>query len=144
MACARNIGLSHLPIVCVNVNGYYEPFRTILQRAYEDRLIRVLPDNLVYFCDSALEAMQWVEETLSHPSQSHIQAPPMRKTSVLHTPVTGEAIKRSIEGDATERSVPVKPIVTIMWHHIAIAAIGFGCGVVFMSMKHGRYSKHVR
>jgi hypothetical protein len=31
MACSRQIGLSTLPIVCVNVDGFYEPFRTMLE-----------------------------------------------------------------------------------------------------------------
>ena len=62
MACARNVQLTNIPIVVVNVNGYYDPFKKMLQRAYKDELIRWEPDHLVHFCDTAVEAMLWIEQ----------------------------------------------------------------------------------
>ena len=61
MSCARHLGLIDLPIVCVNVNGYYEPFREMLQRAHKDELIKLLPEQIVHFADSAEEAVRWIE-----------------------------------------------------------------------------------
>lgn len=62
-ACARNIGLqTSLPIVCINVNNYYEPFRAMLQKAYDDELTKLRPDEIIHFEDTAEAAVRWVEE----------------------------------------------------------------------------------
>ena len=61
MACARHLELNALPIVCVNVDGYYEPFREMLDRAHHDKLIRLEPETIVRFADSAEEAVRFVE-----------------------------------------------------------------------------------
>lgn len=62
MACARHLNLNDLPIVCVNVEGFYEPFREMLQKAYEDDLIKMVPEDIVHFASSAEEAVSWIEE----------------------------------------------------------------------------------
>ncbi|KAG7361310.1 TIGR00730 family protein [Nitzschia inconspicua] len=61
MACARHLNLNQLPIVCVNVDGYYEPFREMLQKAYEDELIKLVPEEIVHFASSSEEAVRWIE-----------------------------------------------------------------------------------
>jgi len=61
MACARHLKLNTLPIVCVNVDGYYEPFRMMLHRAYADKLIHLPPDDIVRFASGAEDAMRFVE-----------------------------------------------------------------------------------
>ena len=61
MACARNIGLSNLPIVVINVDGYYEPFKQMLDRAYLDELIKLEPHQIVHFVPTAQEAVKWIE-----------------------------------------------------------------------------------
>jgi predicted Rossmann-fold nucleotide-binding protein len=61
MACARHLNLNQLPIVCVNVDGYYEPFREILEKAYADELIKLVPEEIVHFASSAEEAIRWIE-----------------------------------------------------------------------------------
>lgn len=61
MACARHIGFHGLPIVCVNVDGYYENFRSILMRAHEDELLYKLPEEILHFEDSAEAAVKWIE-----------------------------------------------------------------------------------
>ena len=61
MACARHLKLNQLPIVCVNVDGYYEPFRQMLHRAYADKLIHLPPDEIVRFADGAEDAVRFVE-----------------------------------------------------------------------------------
>jgi len=62
MACARHLNLNQLPIVCVNIDDYYEPFRDMLDRAYYDELIRLPPHEIVHFASSAEEAIRFVEE----------------------------------------------------------------------------------
>ena len=61
MACARHLKLNQLPIVCINVDGYYEPFREILDRAYADRLIHLPPQDIVRFASGAEDAVRFVE-----------------------------------------------------------------------------------
>ncbi len=61
MACARHIGFHALPIVCVNVDGYYDNFKAILLRAHEDKLLKKSPQDILYFEDSAEAAVKWIE-----------------------------------------------------------------------------------
>lgn len=61
MVCAKNLAFNDMPIVCVNVNGYYEPFRAILDRAYSDKLLRNKPETILHFEPTSLDAVKWVE-----------------------------------------------------------------------------------
>ena len=61
MACARHLDLHSVPIVCVNVDGYYEPFRAMLRKAWADELIHLPPDRIVRFADGAEDAVRFVE-----------------------------------------------------------------------------------
>jgi uncharacterized protein (TIGR00730 family) len=61
MACAKGIGLSTIPIVCINCDDYYGPFQDMLQRAYDEGLMKYVPEDLVYFVDTPEEAVRWVE-----------------------------------------------------------------------------------
>ena len=96
MACARGIGLSNLPIVCVNCDGFYDPFHEMLVRAYHDKLTKFKPHELVHFESTAEAAVKWVEATCSGaapppPSLSLTKKTSMlRKSSMLHLPVTGK------------------------------------------------------
>ena len=38
-----------MPIVCVNVDGYYDTFKAILSRAHEDELLYKHPRDIVHF-----------------------------------------------------------------------------------------------
>lgn len=60
-ACARNIGISQMPIVCINVNGYYNALLQLLERAYQDQLTKLKPLEIIHFVDTAEEAVRWVE-----------------------------------------------------------------------------------
>jgi hypothetical protein len=62
MACARNIGLTDLPIVVVNIDGYYTPFREQLERSYTDELIKLKPCELIHFVNTAEDAVRWIED----------------------------------------------------------------------------------
>ena len=61
MVCAKNLAFNDMPIVCVNVNGYYEPFRAMLDRAYSDKLLRNKPETILHFEPTSLDAVKWVE-----------------------------------------------------------------------------------
>lgn len=76
MVCARNIGLSSIPIVCVNIDGFYDPFHQMLVRAWKDRLTKLRPEQLVHFADTAEEAIRWVEEVRTLPEA---QTPSLRE-----------------------------------------------------------------
>ena len=41
MACQKNLGLFDKPIVCVNVDGFYDDFKSMLVRAEKDTLMRL-------------------------------------------------------------------------------------------------------
>jgi predicted Rossmann-fold nucleotide-binding protein len=62
MACARNIGLADLPIVCVNTDGYYDGFRAMLERAHADGLTKLRPGDILHFEDGPEGAVRWIEE----------------------------------------------------------------------------------
>ena len=49
MACAKQMGLIDYPIVCVNIDGYYDPFYSMLQRAYKDQFLYKHPDDILQF-----------------------------------------------------------------------------------------------
>jgi hypothetical protein len=83
MACARNIGLTTLPIVCVNVDGYYENFRAILERASQDELIKLKPHEIVHFEPTAEAAVKWLEEQAKLKSQTRPKL--RRRTSQLNS-----------------------------------------------------------
>ena len=64
MACARNLGIIDMPIVCVNVNGFYNDFQSMLQRAQQDDLLYHTPQHILHFEDTVLGALQWMERQL--------------------------------------------------------------------------------
>jgi hypothetical protein len=83
MACSRHLGLVSLPIVCVNVDNYYQPFRDMLDRAYQDDLIRLKPSEIVHFAASVEEAVLWCE---TEAAENAKQAKPIkfnRRSSAL-------------------------------------------------------------
>jgi hypothetical protein len=61
MCCCRHLGLTELPIVCINIDNYYQPFLAMLQRAHQDELIKLPPHKILHFSDSVEEAIQWIE-----------------------------------------------------------------------------------
>ena len=64
MACARNLGIIDMPIVCVNINGFYNDFQSMLHRAHKDDLLHQSPQQILHFEDTVLGALQWMEEQL--------------------------------------------------------------------------------
>ena len=72
MACCKQIGISKLPIVCVNVDGYYESFRLMLERGYKDKMLYLKPSDLVHFEPNAEKAIAWVEEQVASMEKSGV------------------------------------------------------------------------
>ena len=62
MVCAKNLAFNDMPIVCVNINGYYEPFREMLDRAYSDKLLRNKPETILHFEPTQISAVKWIEK----------------------------------------------------------------------------------
>jgi len=127
MACAKGIGLSNLPIVCVSVDGYYEPFASMLQRAYDDQLTKLQPHEIVHFVDTAAEAVEWVEAVCSGravalPIRNNKRSSMiLRSMSVLHNPVVGRSKKLSF----TESAIPwVAPVLAFV-AGVSVGAVAF-------------------
>ena len=70
MACAGHLGFHSMPIVCVNVDGYYDDFRNMLKKAAKEGLLYSEPDAIVYFEDTPEEAVRWVEAQVRDRSRS--------------------------------------------------------------------------
>jgi hypothetical protein len=108
MACAVGLGLSSLPIVCVNVDGYYDPFRTILERAYREQLMKVPPEQIVHFETTAESAVRWIETAQEKYTKPRVtiqaRSETLRRSSVLHNPITGSNNKGSRENSSLFRS----------------------------------------
>jgi hypothetical protein len=92
MACARNIGLTDIPIVVVNVDDYYTPFREQLERSYVDELIKLKPNEVVHFVHTAEDAVRWIEDQAKTDKQNAVTTlkrrdSVMRSTSFMASPL---------------------------------------------------------
>jgi uncharacterized protein (TIGR00730 family) len=65
MACRRNLGLYNKPIIAVNVDGFYDGFRVMLERAHTDKLLANKPKQIVTFVSSAEEAVEESEKQVA-------------------------------------------------------------------------------
>ena len=87
MACGKQIGFVKIPVVCVNVDGYYDSFKEMLARAHEDNFLYKLPTDILHFEDTSEKAIEYIEEVLTF-SQDAIETNSMksileRKPSLL-------------------------------------------------------------
>ena len=149
MACARNIGLTKLPIVCVNIEGYYDPFKQMLEQAYQDELTKLAPSEIVHFEDTAEDAVRWVEwaQDQQGPSvQLKKRSTIMRKSSFYTMPVVAESsrgfrttISQSFSqvGDWVEAAVGEKEVP--QWIGGAMLfAVGLAAGFLLAEQRSGR------
>ena len=68
MACIKQIGLNskELPIVCVNTDGYYNPFQIMLQNAAKEGLLYTTNTaDIVHFVSTPIEAIQYIETKIA-------------------------------------------------------------------------------
>jgi len=91
MACARNLGISNLPIVCISVDGYYDAFQSMLERAYTDKLLRLKPQDIVHYEPTAEKAIRWLEQIAKNtpnPNSNTIQKREtlLKRTSIMEPP----------------------------------------------------------
>jgi len=140
MSCARHLGLIDLPIVCVNVNGYYEPFREMLQRAHKDELTKLPPERIVHFTDTAEEAVRWIENektmmaTTTTPTSS-TRTEILEKKRNLALTVNRSSFMSSEKMGIWERLSHASSFAieesSPGWSYVAVTFIvGIGCGVV--------------
>ncbi len=85
VACARHIGFHAMPIVCVNVDGYYDNFKSILVRAHEDELLYKHPNDILHFEVTAEAAVKWIEtyHTMSESTKQQQKKVIRKRTSML-------------------------------------------------------------
>eukprot|EP00580_Thalassiosira_gravida_P010455 CAMPEP_0201629722 /NCGR_PEP_ID=MMETSP0493-20130528/4295_1 /ASSEMBLY_ACC=CAM_ASM_000838 /TAXON_ID=420259 /ORGANISM="Thalassiosira gravida, Strain GMp14c1" /LENGTH=269 /DNA_ID=CAMNT_0048100763 /DNA_START=111 /DNA_END=917 /DNA_ORIENTATION=- len=83
MACARHIGFHSMPIVCINVDGYYEPFREILKRAHKDELLYKHPSYILHFEETSEAAVDWIEKYLADPNNNTKQQNVIKRRSSI-------------------------------------------------------------
>jgi len=100
MACSRHLGLIDLPIVCINVNNYYDPFVDILNRAYKDQLIRLEPHKIVHFAPTSEEAIRWIEEQ-RHEDEATRDEKLKRSKSVMKRSSFFSALPEPNSGDSS-------------------------------------------
>lgn len=125
--------MSNLPIVVVNVDGYYEPFKQILDRAYIDELIKLPPEQIVHFVPTAEDAVKWVEEQgkakvdgLQPKLRKRESA--LRKSSFMDSPSIADWFRRnSSSGDDGTETTFALP--SWMLPFVAGLAIGVSMGV---------------
>lgn len=82
MICQKNLGISSLPIAVVNINGYYDSFKKMMERCYDENLMKNKPEIIVKFVKTASEAVTWVESQVclaSEQKQNIILAEDVKK-----------------------------------------------------------------
>ena len=129
MACARNLGLTALPIVCVSVNGYYDSFRDMLDRAYKEELVKNKPEDVVHFVPTAEEAVRWIE-LQKEKNQGKVipkiktRASILKRASFLSPPV----LARSVSWISGNSSTGVGKFLRENRDSLVIGAIAFVAG----------------
>jgi len=86
MACARQIGFVNMPIVCVNVDGFYDPFLEMLERAYQDEFLYKHPSEILHFENTSKDAIDYIEKYLAgeYPNGKEWRKKPIkRKPSMI-------------------------------------------------------------
>ena len=64
MACSKQIGIIDIPIVCINLDGYYDSFYSMLQRAHQDQFLYKHPEEILHFEPNSEKAIEWVEKVI--------------------------------------------------------------------------------
>lgn len=144
MACSRHIGFHSMPIVCVNVEGYYESFKDILQRAHEDELLYAHPRDIVHFEATPEAAVKWIEAYLANPDNNAKQQKVIkRRPSMLkrlQSNVSGSSLliwgrmTSFLEAEAVEDDASAKWYDNVrVWHNLAVFSAGLSLGLLAAS-----------
>ena len=148
MACARHIGFHSMPIVCVNVEEYYDTFKAILKRAHEDELLYKDPHEIVHFEETPEAAINWVEKYCADPKNQHDKQQKVIKrrnkkisnerTKSYQTKVGrmqsifGDDLMSTEDDNDTERSGEVK---TSWRDHLLVFSAGLSLGLLIASKR---------
>ncbi|CAM9807680.1 unnamed protein product [Chrysoparadoxa australica] len=79
----------NIPVVCINVNGFFDGFRLQLQRAHDDGLLYKDPKESLHFVETAKEALEWCIHKVQQ-----LQAEGKDPTTPYSTPFAGRGRKR--------------------------------------------------
>jgi uncharacterized protein (TIGR00730 family) len=146
MACARNLGLTKLPIVCVNVDGFYDPFRLMLQRAWEEKLTKLQPSDIVHFENTAEDAVKWIEAVQGGKGPSTTlqkRKEALRSASILTPPVLGRSdssVSSTLMRSISNVSEYVVENKKFFWAWAASGAL-FGAGMAAGAMLAGQQTR---
>ena len=136
MACARHIGLHHMPIVCVNIDGYYDNFLTILQRAHEEEMLYKHPHEIVHFERTAEAAVEWVETFLNNPDNVQKAREVKKRSSVLKrmesnfSGVSAWGRMASFFGDAADTESSESMVSVSLLNGIVLFVAGVSVGLM--------------
>jgi hypothetical protein len=83
MACAKNLGLMDLPIVCINIDGYYDHLGHLFHRGYNDGLITVMPHETFRFESTAAAAVKSIESDILSKKRRAFKSISVRRRNVL-------------------------------------------------------------
>jgi len=146
MACARHIGFHSMPIVCVNVEGYYDTFKAILKRAHEDELLYKDPREIVHFEEIPEAAINWVEKYCADPKNQHDKQQKVikRRSSMLKRLQSNVGRMQSFFGDdlmddndtETESQLDESGGIRSSWYyHLLIFSAGLSLGLLIASKR---------
>ena len=145
MACARHIGFHSMPIVCVNVEGYYDTFKAILKRAHEDELLYKDPHDIVHFEETPEAAINWVEKYCADPNNQHENQQKVikRRTSMLKRLQSNVGRMQSFFGDdlmgddtETESQLDESGGIKYSWYyHLLVFSAGLSVGLLVASKR---------
>jgi hypothetical protein len=87
------------------VDGFYESFRTMLELAYKEGLVKNRPEDVVHFVRTAEEAVRWIEQR--NAKDAPVQALPsakkcasvLRRASFLSAPLLSRSASWFSEKD---------------------------------------------
>ena len=128
IACARNIGLSSTPIVCVNINGFYDPFRVMLQRAWDDKLTKLSPEQIMHFADSSEEAIQWIEAVQGAKAEDQVVPKSAKASGLLRL---SSVINTLNMGTESPSGLAGRGSTALLLGFSSVFALGFVAGNVF-------------
>jgi len=134
MACSRQIGFIDMPIVCVNVDGYYDSFAEMLQRAHEDGFLYKHPDEILVFEPTSEKAVQRVENIVAQNLQERTAGKVKtarkevikKKPSILSRMMSTYNLPYSLSSVVeTERELPPSGTIQFAMTFAAGLAMGF-------------------
>lgn len=110
MACSRQIGIINIPIVCVNIDGYYDPFKAILERAHDDHFLYKHPKEILHFEPDSQSALEWIENYITNKNKENQQQCKEKKIvrrqstlkrmmSVFNVPINPSLLQDDIDED---------------------------------------------